>query len=233
MAEIIPAAKEAGAWVHVDGAFGFWAAVSPSLAHLAAGQELADSWATDAHKYLNVPYDAGIALVRNPSVLERELSVAASYLPEGKIGHDPLLYTPELSRRARGIPTWAALRTLGRRGLIDLIDRTVSLAQRFARGLADAGFEILNEVVLNQVLVRFGDAEATRRVIAAVQRDGTLYAGPTQWQGRTALRLSVSNWSTDESDIDRAVEAIRRCAAEETAGCHGAPTSGKTSPRRG
>ncbi|MGH8875139.1 MAG: pyridoxal phosphate-dependent decarboxylase family protein [Acidimicrobiia bacterium] len=212
MAEIIPAAKEKGVWVHVDGAFGFWAAASPALAYLTSGMELADSWATDAHKYLNVPYDAGIVLVRNPSALERVMSVSAAYLPEGQIGQDPMLYTPELSRRARGVPTWAVLKTLGRSGLAALVERTVTLARRIARGLEAAGFEILNEVVLNQVLVSFGDPETTRRVVDAIQAEGTLFAGPTVWQGRTAMRISVSSWKTTEADVDRSVEAILRCA---------------------
>jgi glutamate/tyrosine decarboxylase-like PLP-dependent enzyme len=212
MAEIIPAAKEMGAWVHVDGAFGFWAAASPSLAHLTAGMELADSWATDAHKYLNVPYDAGIVLVRNPSHLERVMSVSAAYLPEGEIGRDSLLYAPEMSRRARGIPTWAVLKALGRSGLAELIERTVHLARRFADRLEVEGFEILNDVVLNQVLVSFGGPEETRRVVEAIQAEGTLFAGPTVWQGRAAMRISVSSWKTTEADVDRSVEAILRCA---------------------
>lgn len=213
MAEIVPAAKEMGAWVHVDGAFGFWAAVSPRFAHLTSGMEMADSWATDAHKYLNVPYDAGIVLVRNPSALERVMSVSASYLPEGQIGQDPLLYTPEMSRRARGVPTWAMLKVLGRSGLAELVERTCLLARRFALRLEEAGFEILNEVVLNQVLVGFGDDETTRAVVSAIQEDGTMFTGPTVWQGRAAMRISVSSWKTTEVDVDRSVEVIVRCAS--------------------
>lgn len=212
MAEIIPAAKEMGAWVHVDGAFGFWAAASPSLRHLASGMEQADSWATDAHKYLNVPYDSGVVLVRNPSALERVMSVSASYLPEGEIGRDPMLYTMEMSRRARGVPVWAVLKTLGRSGLAELIERTARLARLFAHRLEASGFEILNDVVLNQVLVAFGDADTTTRVVEAVQAEGTLFAGPTLWQGRTAMRISVCSWKTSEADVDRSVEAILRCA---------------------
>lgn len=214
MAEIIPAAKEMGAWVHVDGAFGFWAAASPSLRHLTSGMERADSWATDAHKYLNVPYDCGVVLVRNPSALERVMSVSAAYLPEGEIGRDPLLYTMEMSRRARGLPVWAVLKTLGRSGLAELIERTAGLARLFADRLESNGFEILNEVVLNQVLVAFGDADTTRRVVEAVQTEGTLFAGPTLWQGRTAMRISVSSWKTTEADVDRSVEAILRCTSD-------------------
>ena len=212
MDEIIPRAKEGGAWVHVDGAFGFWAAASPSLSHLAAGQELGDSWATDAHKYLNVPYDCGLALVRHPSDLERAMSINAAYIPQGEIGLDPGLYTPELSRRARGVPTYAVLRTLGRSGLADLIDRTVHLAQLFAEKLESAGFEVLNDVVLNQVLVSFGEAAETQRIIEAVDAEGEMYAGPTDWQGRHAMRISVSGYSTTEEDIERSMEAILRAA---------------------
>jgi glutamate/tyrosine decarboxylase-like PLP-dependent enzyme len=215
MAEIVPRAKSMGAWVHVDAAFGFWASVSLKHRHLTDGMASADSWATDAHKYLNVPYDAGIVLVRNPSSLERVMSVTASYLQEGDIGRDPILYTPEMSRRARGIPTWAVLKTLGRSGLAELVDRTSALARRFADRLAEAGFEILNEVVLNQVLVSFGGAELTSRVVEAVRQEGTMFAGPTVWQGRQAMRISVSSWKTTEDDVDRCVEAMVACALGE------------------
>jgi glutamate/tyrosine decarboxylase-like PLP-dependent enzyme len=210
MSEIVPAAKEMGAWVHVDGAFGFWAAVSPKLSHLTNGQELADSWATDAHKYLNVPYDAGVALVRNPEALAREMNVSAAYLIGG--GQDPFFFTPEMSRRARGIPTWAVLKTLGRTGLIELVERTVHLAQLFARRLSEAGFEILNDVVLNQVLVSFGEPEETNRIVKAIQEEGTLFAGPTVWQGRAAMRISVSNFKTTDDEVERSIEAIVRLA---------------------
>lgn len=212
MGEIVPAAKERGAWVHVDGAFGFWAAVSPTHRYLTAGMELADSWATDCHKYLNVPYDAGVVLVRDPSALEKAMSVNADYLPPGEMGQDPGVYTPELSRRARGIPTYAVLRALGRTGLIELVDRTVALAQLFARRLADQGFEILNDVVLNQVLVSFGEPEETRRVVQAVVDEGVMFAGPTVWQGKTAMRISVSGYSTTEDDIEQSVQALVRAA---------------------
>ena len=212
MGEIIPRAKAAGAWVHVDGAFGFWAAASPRLAHLTEGMELADSWATDAHKYLNVPYDAGLALVRDPSDLARLMSVEAAYLVEGEVGLDPGLYAPEMSRRARGVPTWAVLRSLGRSGLADLVDRTVSLAQRFATGMGSAGHVVLNDVVLNQVLVSLGEPEETLRVVQALQSEGTMFVGPTEWQGKTAMRVSVSNYATTEEDIDRSIEAVLRAA---------------------
>lgn len=213
MADLVDAAKEMGAWVHVDGAFGFWAAAAPGFRHLTAGMERADSWATDAHKYLNVPYDAGVVLVRDPSALERAMSVSATYLQNGEIGRDPILYGLELSRRARGLPTWAALRSLGRSGLAELVERTCALARRFAKGLADAGCEVLNDVVLNQVLVSFGDADATAAVVRDVQREGTLFAGPTVWQGHTAMRISVSSWKTTEEDVDRSVAAILRSVA--------------------
>jgi glutamate/tyrosine decarboxylase-like PLP-dependent enzyme len=213
MAEIIPRAKEAGAWVHVDGAFGFWAAASPTLRHLTAGMELADSWATDAHKYLSVPYDAGLALVRNPSALERLMRVEGAYLLESEIGLDPGLYAPEMSRRARGVPTWAVLKSMGRSGLTALIDRTAAMARRFAAGMEDAGYSILNDVVLNQVLVSFGDPEETTRIVSALQAEGTMFAGPTVWQGQTAMRVSVSNYATGEQDIDRSIEAVLRVAA--------------------
>ena len=210
MAEIIPKVKESGAWVHVDGAFGFWASVSPTHRHLTAGMERADSWATDCHKYLNVPYDAGLVLVRDPSALEKVMSVSAEYLPPGEIGRDPGLYTPELSRRARGVPTYAALRTLGRAGLIELVDGTISLAQLFARRLTEEGFEVLNDVVLNQVLVSFGDPEDTRRVVRSVSDEGLMFAGPTVWQGKTAMRISVSGYATTEDDVEKSVDAILR-----------------------
>src|ERR1039457_6601570 len=153
--EICRRAHEAGAWVHVDGAFGLWAAASPRHAHLVAGVADADSWATDAHKWLNVPYDSGLALVRDADHLRGAMSLTAAYLPQG-CHREPSQYVPELSRRARGVDTWAALKSLGRSGLGELIDRNCRCATRFADGLADAGFEILNDVVLNQVLVSFG-----------------------------------------------------------------------------
>jgi glutamate/tyrosine decarboxylase-like PLP-dependent enzyme len=172
--------------------------------------ERADSWATDCHKYLNVPYDAGLVLVRDPSALEKVMSVSAEYLPPGEIGMDPGLYTPELSRRARGVPTYAALRTLGRAGLIELVDGTISLAQLFARRLTEEGFEVLNDVVLNQVLVSFGDPEDTRRVVRSVSDEGVMFAGPTVWQGKTAMRISVSGYATTEDDVEKSVDAILR-----------------------
>jgi len=210
--EICARARAAGAWVHVDGAFGLWAAASPRYAHLTDGVTDADSWATDAHKWLNVPYDCGLAFVRNPEDLRGAMSLTAAYLPQGA-HREPSQYVPELSRRARGIEVWAALKSLGRSGLAGLIERNCRCAQRFADGLAAAGFEILNEVVLNQVLVSFGAPELTARVISAIQEDGTCWCGGTVWQGRSAMRISVSSWATTEADVDRSLEAILRIAA--------------------
>jgi glutamate/tyrosine decarboxylase-like PLP-dependent enzyme len=209
--EIIPAAKVAGAWVHVDGAFGLWAAASPRHAHLMEGFAAADSWATDAHKYLNTPYDSGLAFVRHPAALRAAMAITAAYLPFGE-RREPSDYTPELSRRARGVEVWAALRSLGRSGLAELVDGTCRHATRFAEGLRAAGYDVLNDVVLNQVLVSFGDADHTRRVIAAIQEDGNCWAGPTVWQGRTAMRISVSGWSTTEADVERSLEGMLRVA---------------------
>jgi glutamate/tyrosine decarboxylase-like PLP-dependent enzyme len=212
--EICAIAHEAGAWVHIDGAFGLWAAASPGRAHLAAGVAEADSWATDAHKWLNVPYDSGLAFVRRPESLRAAMSISAAYLPEGEV-REPMQYTPEASRRARGVEVWAALRSLGREGLADLIERNCRFSTRFAEGFRAAGYEVLNEVALNQVLVSFGDAEVTRRVVAGIQAEGTCWCGGTVWQGRPAMRVSVSSWATTEEDIERSLEAILRVASGE------------------
>jgi glutamate/tyrosine decarboxylase-like PLP-dependent enzyme len=221
--EIADAVRGAGnAWLHVDGAFGLWAAASPALRHLVTGMDRADSWTTDAHKWLNVPYDCGIAIVREPQWQERSMALAAAYLLAADRERDPYDWVAEGSRRARGITVYAALRSLGRRGVAELVERGCACARRFAANLAsEPGIRILNDVVLNQVLVRFdaadpadvaaGDAR-TRRVIAAIQRDGTMWAGGTTWHGLAAMRISVSNWSTTEGDVDRCVEAIIRCA---------------------
>jgi glutamate/tyrosine decarboxylase-like PLP-dependent enzyme len=211
--EIIPKAKAAHAWVHVDGAFGLWAAAAPSKAHLLAGYAGADSWATDAHKYLNTPYDCGLAFVRSPDVLQAAMAVSAAYLPASSV-RDPFNFTPELSRRARGVEVWAALHSLGRSGIADLVEHTCRHAARFAEGLSAAGYAILNEVVLNQVLVSFGDAERTRRVIAGIQQDGTCWCGGTVWQGQVAMRISVSSWATTEADVERSLQAMIRIARE-------------------
>jgi glutamate/tyrosine decarboxylase-like PLP-dependent enzyme len=197
--------------VHVDGAFGLWAAASPRKRHLVQGMQAADSWATDAHKWLNVPYDNGIAFVRHPEHLRNALALTASYLPTSE-QREPSHYTPELSRRSRGIDIWAALRTLGRSGVAELVDRCCRHAQRFADGLRAGGCEILNDVVLNQVLVSFGDASRTLRVISALQEDGTCWVGGTEWQGQTAMRISASSWATRDEDVDRCIEVMLRVA---------------------
>jgi glutamate/tyrosine decarboxylase-like PLP-dependent enzyme len=213
-AEICEAAREAGAWVHVDGAFGLWAAAVPARAHLVAGISEADSWATDAHKWLNVPYDSGIAIVRDADQLKNAMAISAPYLLYGD-RREPSAYTPELSRRARGVEIWAALRSLGRSGLADLIERTCQYAARFADGLSGAGYEVLNDVVLNQVLVSFGDAGATDRVVAGIQADGTCWCGATNWRGQRAMRISVCSWATTDEDVERSLSAMLRVAAHE------------------
>jgi glutamate/tyrosine decarboxylase-like PLP-dependent enzyme len=212
--EICRAAHAAGAWVHVDGAFGLWAAAAPRRAHLVAGFAEADSWATDGHKWLNVPYDSGLAFCRNGEHIRAAMSATAAYLITGD-DREPDAYTPEMSRRARGVEIWAALRSLGRSGLADLIERNCRFAARFAAGLRAAGYQVLNQVDLNQVLVSFGDAETTRRVVAAVQKDGTSWCGGSVWQGQTAMRISVSSWATTEADVERSLAAILRVAEEQ------------------
>jgi glutamate/tyrosine decarboxylase-like PLP-dependent enzyme len=212
--EICIKAKEKGAWVHVDGAFGMWARVSPAKKHLAEGCELADSWAIDLHKWLNVPYDSGVVICKNAEALQNALSVSAAYLPD-KNEADPFFNTPEMSRRARGIDTWAALYSLGKNGVIDMIDRCCVLAAQFANNLDNAGFKILNKVILNQVLVSFGDATLTNRIITKIQQDGTCWCGGTIWQGQTAMRISVSSWMTTAEDIERCSQTIIRIATEE------------------
>ena len=209
--DICPVAHARGAWVHVDGAFGLWAAAAPARAHLVAGIAAADSWALDAHKWLNVPYDSGVALCRDGAALRAAMATQAAYLLQG-MGREPDEYTPELSRRARGVEIWAALAALGRSGLADLVERCCRHAACFAAGLSAAGHEILNEVTLNQVLVRFGDDATTRRVIAALQADGTCWCGGTVWQGRTAMRISVSSWATTEQDVEHSLAAMIRIA---------------------
>ena len=212
--EICLQAKDKGAWVHVDGAFGLWARVSPKKSQLAEGCELADSWAVDLHKWLNVPYDSGLVVCREPQVLQNALSVSAAYLPDS-VEPEPYFNTPEMSRRARAIDTWAAIYSLGRRGVVDLIERCCSLAELFAAKLENAGFKILNNVTLNQVLVSFGDAELTNRIIKKIQDDGTCWCGGTVWKGITAMRISVSSWMTTKEDIEKSSAAIIRIANEE------------------
>jgi len=211
--EIIPLAKEKGAWVHVDGAFGLWAGASPKYKYLTEGCELADSWATDAHKWLNVPYDSGIVLVKDADNLRAAMSMGGAYLDQSG-DRIPYQYTPELSRKARGIEIWAALRSLGRNGVAELIERTCKHAKRFAEGLNNAGFKILNDVVINQVLVSFGDPETTNKIISEIQKDGTCWCGGTVWQGKTAMRISVSSWATTDEDVERSLEAMIRIAKQ-------------------
>ena len=210
--EIAPRARQSGAWVHIDGAFGLWARVAPTRAHLVKGIEHADSWATDAHKWLNVPYDSGVAFVRDGDALRKAMAITAEYLPTETAQRNPSDYTPELSRRARGVDIWAAMRSLGRSGISEMIERHCRQARRFAEGLRKLGFEILNDVVLNQVLVSFGTPERTKKMIAAIQDDGTMWAGETLWQGKTAMRISVIGWSTSDDDVEKCLDAIARIA---------------------
>ena len=212
VAQICERAHSRGAWVHVDGAFGMWAAAAPSRAHLVRGIEHADSWATDAHKWLNVPYDSGLVFTRDAGALRAAMAVGGAYLAQDE-DRVPYQYTPDFSRRARGVEVWAALRHLGRKGLADLIERTCRHATRFADGLRAAGHPVLNEVTLNQVLVSFGDAQRTRDVIRRIQEDGTCWCGGTVWQGHTAMRISVSSWATTEEDVERSLAAMLRAAA--------------------
>jgi glutamate/tyrosine decarboxylase-like PLP-dependent enzyme len=222
--EIAECVHEHSGWLHVDGAFGLWAAASPAYRGLVSGIELADSIAVDCHKWLNVPYDSGLVFVRDPSAHHAAMTLSAAYyaIPTD-LARENHNWVPEASRRSRGFAVYAALRSLGRRGIADMIERCCSLARRMAERLVDrgaqgAGVQILNEVVLNQVLVRFtppsgGDADAfTREVIRKVQEDGTCWLSATTWHGMHAMRISVSNWSTSEEDIDVSATAILKCA---------------------
>jgi len=210
---ICPVARAAGAWIHVDGAFGLWAAASPEYRKWTKGFELADSWATDGHKWPNIGYDCGIALVRDPAQLRAAMSIHASYLALGE-HREPSDYNPELSRRARGVELWAGLRSLGRSGMAKIVERTSSHARRFAAGIKAAGFQVLNDVVINQVLVSFGMPERTLRVIARLQTEGTCWCGSTVWQGQTAMRISVSSWATTKEDVERSLAAMVKAAEE-------------------
>jgi len=214
VAELADACGEAGAWLHVDGAFGLWAAASPRLRGLVDGVDRADSWATDAHKWLNVPYDCGLVFCRHEEAHARSMAVAASYLQRAD-GRSPSDWVPESSRRARGFAVWAAVRSLGRDGVAVLVDRCCGHATAFAERLgAEHGVEILNDVVLNQVLVRFrDDDETTREVVRRVQADGTCWLGGTDWQGRAAMRISVSSFRTTDDDVERSAGAILEAAA--------------------
>jgi glutamate/tyrosine decarboxylase-like PLP-dependent enzyme len=214
--EICEVAHDMNAWVHVDGAFGLWAAVSPTRKHLVSDVDQADSWATDAHKWLNVPQDSGIAFVREPEILQRAMSIAAAYYPEPNAAkREPMQWGPESSRRARAVEIWATLRALGSKGVEDLIERTCNHAAKFAEGLRAAGYEVLNDVVLNQVLVSFGSDEITDRVIQGIQDEGTCWCGGTEWKGRKAMRISVSSWATTDSDVSRSLDAILKIARRQ------------------
>jgi glutamate/tyrosine decarboxylase-like PLP-dependent enzyme len=219
LSPIADAVRSHGGWLHVDGAFGLFARVAPSRRHLAEGMERADSWAVDMHKWLNVPYDAGVAIVRDTAVLRATMGTDAAYLVKSSGERDAVNFVPEFSRRARGIPTYATLRTLGQKGVADLVERSCALARRMAERLGSApGVRVLNEVVLNQVLVRFesaggGDADArTRDVVSRVQADGTCWLGGSTWRGLAVMRVSVLGWNTTEADIDVSADAILRCA---------------------
>jgi glutamate/tyrosine decarboxylase-like PLP-dependent enzyme len=204
---VISWAGEKGAWVHVDGAFGLWARASRELAPLAEGLEVADSWATDAHKWLNVPYDCGIAFVRSPMALSAALSTSGAYLLRSE-RRDAIEVTPESSRRARAIDVWAALKSLGRSGLAEMIERNCRQARWLAARLGEAGVEVMNDVVLNQIVVSFGDEAQTRSTIATLQGSGECWCGGTNWQGREAMRISVSSWATSQADLERTLKAI-------------------------
>ena len=209
--EVCEIAHASNSWVHVDGAFGLWASAVPSKKHFTEGINLADSWATDAHKWLNVPYDSGLAFVKDSESLRSAMSLTAAYLPQGE-HREPSQFCPELSRRSRGVEVWAALYSLGRSGLTELIERTCNHAKMFAEELKTAGFEILNDVVINQVLVSFGTPEETFKVINEIQNDGTCWCGGTVWQGRTAMRISISSGATTEEDVRKSLSAMIKIA---------------------
>ena len=217
---VVGMAADAGAWVHVDGAFGLWAAASPSLAHLVAGHAGADSWATDAHKWLNVPYDCGIAVCAHPGDHAAAMEYAAPYLDVSDlvVARDPMGYSPEFSRRARAVPVWAAIRELGREGVASLVERCCAHARAIAEGVAALpGCEVLNDVVLNQVVFRFETDERTNAILAAVQAEGEAWMSPTTLEGRQTIRISVVGWRTNEGDVARTVEAFARAAAASAA----------------
>ena len=214
LGEIADLTHERKAWLHVDGAFGLWAAASQEKAALVRGIEKADSIASDAHKWLNVPYDCGLVFCADEAAHRGAMSLAAAYIVATQAQRDAHEFVPEESRRARAVPVYAALRSLGRRGLAEMIERNCRQARRFAEALRAAGFEVLNEVALNQVLVSFGSAEQTERTIAAIQEEGTCWCGGTVWHGQTAMRISVSNWSTTDADVEKSIEAIVRVARQ-------------------
>ncbi len=211
--EVVAWARKIGAWVHVDGAFGLWALADPGRAHLTAGLTDADSWAVDAHKWLNVPYDSGICLVKRPEDLRRSLAVSAGYLPPD-VGFEAMHHTPQASQRARQVDVWAVLRTLGRRGVRELVQRSCSRAREMGERLSGDGLEVVNDVVLNQVLVRAASDQLTLAMAERVQQDGTCWCGTTIWKGRPAMRISVSGWATSERDIESSARAISAAARE-------------------
>jgi glutamate/tyrosine decarboxylase-like PLP-dependent enzyme len=211
-ADLIDWAKSFEAWVHVDGAFGLWAAAAPELASEVEGVQRADSWATDAHKWLNTTYDSGVALVADADALRSAMQAGAAYLPQGD-GREPMSYTPQTSQRARGVEVWAVLALLGRDGVADLITGSVRHARRFAAALSEAGFDVLNPIRLNQVVVDFGGAERNAAVLARIQDDGTCWCGPTNWHGRSAMRISVSCWATATKDVEASIRAMLHSAA--------------------
>ena len=206
-AKIIPMAKAAGAWVHIDGAFGLWAAASPALRAQVGGAELADSWAVDAHKWLNTPYDCGLAICRQPALVHQVMTTLAPYLTQST-SVPPKDMVPEFSRRARGVEVWAAIKEMGRDGIIALLDRCCQHARVFSLGLQTMGFEILNEVVLNQVVATIGSRQQLDQITQLVVADGEAWFGTTYWQGKHAIRLSISSWATTEHDVERTLQAI-------------------------
>ena len=212
--EICDLAHGADAWIHVDGAFGLWATTTSAHSSLSSGIEKADSWATDAHKWLNVPYDCGIAIVRHPHALQAAMAITAEYLPTASDSRNPSDFTPELSRRARGVEVWAALRQLGRQGIAEMIERCCRHARRFAEELSLAGYDILNDVVLNQVLVSFGEPDITLSIIERLQQEGVCWCGSTVWQKHTAMRISISSWATRDEDIEMSLKSILRIARQ-------------------
>ncbi len=210
--EIITKFKSDDVWIHVDGAFGLWVLVSSKYKHLGIGIEKADSWSVDAHKWLNVPYDSGVALVKNAEALRSAMSISTSYLKSTPGKRQPNEYTPELSRRARGVEIWTAIASLGRQGIAQIVERCCAHAQKAAKRLTEAGYKILNDVVINQVLVSFGSDEKTQAVIKAIQEDGTCWCGGTTWKGQTAMRISISSWATTVEDMDKSLDAMIRIA---------------------
>lgn len=214
IAEICHSVNKDNTWIHIDGAFGLWAGASAKLKHLVKGIELTDSIATDAHKWLNVPYDSGLVFVKDGQALFTALSASAAYLPEIN-KREALQFVPDMSRQARGVPVWAALKSLGKKGLADMIESNCRHARQFADGLQKAGFSILNEVVINQVLVSFGDSATTLRIIKRIQEEGTCWCGGTNWHGKTAMRISVSSWATTDEDVRLSLAAMLEAAEKE------------------